>query len=195
MARRAPLAATRVRGRADAAAAAKQAAFEEQHRLKNQFRALDADEAQFLDEMRERQRRDEDAVRRQTEEGLRAFRERQRSSAAAAAGEAAWDEGAEEWAAPGRKRKRAAREREGIKGVRRRVSAGGSDAEGQAPAADAATKHEPPTKTAPAATAATRSEPAAKTAAAAAATKSEPPAKKAAAAALVDYASDDSDSD
>lgn len=36
--------------------AAKQAAFEEAHRLRNQFRALDDDEVGFLDEVRERER-------------------------------------------------------------------------------------------------------------------------------------------
>ena len=49
--------------------AAKQAAFEEQNKIKNQFRALDDDEADFLDEVRERKRRAEEAVKRETEEG------------------------------------------------------------------------------------------------------------------------------
>ncbi|KAJ6445712.1 cytochrome b-c1 complex subunit 9, mitochondrial [Purpureocillium lavendulum] len=111
---------------------AKQAAFEEQNRLKNQFRALDDDEVKFLDDVRARQQREEEAVRRATEEGLRAFRERQKSGGgggeeeALAAAEGLGDAGdEEEWGATaGRKRKRAARERDGLKGVRRRTSDG-----------------------------------------------------------------------
>ncbi|GAB1319177.1 hypothetical protein MFIFM68171_09387 [Madurella fahalii] len=54
--------------------AAKQAAFEEAHRLRNQFRALDDDEVDFLDGVRRARREEEERVRRETEEGLRAFR-------------------------------------------------------------------------------------------------------------------------
>ncbi|PFH58048.1 hypothetical protein XA68_14234 [Ophiocordyceps unilateralis] len=56
--------------------AAKQAAFEEKHRLKNQFRALDDDEAEFLDDVRERSRLEEERVKKETEERVRAFHAR-----------------------------------------------------------------------------------------------------------------------
>lgn len=114
-------------------AAAKQAAFEEQNKIRNQFRALDDDEIDFLDDVLAKKRLEEERVRRETEEGLRAFRQRQletehengmTAAAAAAAkeggdGAATQNEGrevkkegkeeeaeAEDWAAA-RKRKRA----------------------------------------------------------------------------------------
>ncbi|KFA76767.1 hypothetical protein S40288_08669 [Stachybotrys chartarum IBT 40288] len=102
--------------------AAKQAAFEEQTKVRNQFRALDDDEIDFLDEVRERRRKEEDEVRRQTEEGLKAFRERQQQSSgggATATAAAREDEDTEAWAA-GRKRKRN-KERDS-KGVKRKTS-------------------------------------------------------------------------
>ncbi|KAK4641062.1 hypothetical protein QC761_609010 [Podospora bellae-mahoneyi] len=55
--------------------AAKQAEFEEKNKLKNQFRALDEDEIDFLDEVERRRREEEERRRREEEEGLRAFRE------------------------------------------------------------------------------------------------------------------------
>ncbi|KAF4510621.1 hypothetical protein G6O67_002497 [Ophiocordyceps sinensis] len=114
--------------------AAKQAAFEEKHKLKNQFRPLDDDEAGFLDEVRERARLDEERVRRETEEGLRAFRRRQRAGDEGG-GPARRHEGGDEvegggWEV-GRKRKRVARERV-IKGLGRRV---GGEGPGHAPGA------------------------------------------------------------
>ncbi|UKZ46617.1 hypothetical protein TrVGV298_000822 [Trichoderma virens] len=60
--------------------AAKQAAFEEQNKLKNQFRALDDDEIEFLDEVRAKERAEEERARREVEEGLKAFRTRQKST-------------------------------------------------------------------------------------------------------------------
>ncbi|OHE94919.1 hypothetical protein CORC01_09838 [Colletotrichum orchidophilum] len=54
--------------------AAKQAAFEEANKIRNQFRALDDDEIDFLDEVRASKRAAEEKVRRETEEGLAAFR-------------------------------------------------------------------------------------------------------------------------
>ncbi|PHH63813.1 hypothetical protein CDD81_5470 [Ophiocordyceps australis] len=89
-------------------AAAKQEAFEEQHRLRNQFRALDDDEAAFLDEVRERQAREENAQRQETERGLREFREKQRQGASGGALEE--NEASEDWGVS-RKRKRAVRAR------------------------------------------------------------------------------------
>lgn len=79
--------------------AAKQAAFEEANKIKNQFRPLDDDEIDFLDEVRDRRRQEEERLRRETEEGLRGFRERQKLSGK---GEGPAEEDAEEKdAAPG----------------------------------------------------------------------------------------------
>ncbi|KAI5926265.1 N-terminal domain of NEFA-interacting nuclear protein NIP30-domain-containing protein [Camillea tinctor] len=108
--------------------AAKQAAFEEQNRIRNQFRALDDDEIEFLDGVRDGQREEEDRVKRETEAGLASFRRAQNSSTTIAEGGDAEEE-EESWgagAAAGRKRKRD-RERE-IKGVvKRRTSAAGKN--------------------------------------------------------------------
>lgn len=57
--------------------AAKQEAFEEAARLKNQYRGLDDDEADFLDSVLEATRRKEAEVRKDTLEQLDAFRRRQ----------------------------------------------------------------------------------------------------------------------
>ncbi|EFX01842.1 hypothetical protein CMQ_8308 [Grosmannia clavigera kw1407] len=57
--------------------AAKQAAFDEAHRLKNQFRPLDEDEVDFLDSILASSRAEEERVRRETQEGLDKFREEQ----------------------------------------------------------------------------------------------------------------------
>ena len=59
---------------------AKQEAFEESIKLKNQFRTLDDGEADFLDSVLEGERAREATVRRETVEGLEAFR-KQRESA------------------------------------------------------------------------------------------------------------------
>lgn len=96
--------------------AAKQAAFEEANKIKNQFRALDEDEIDFLDEVKARQRAEEERVRREMEEGVRAFRERQRGRGEkiaedGAGGEEEGDEAGVEWAAStGRKRKHKGKE-------------------------------------------------------------------------------------
>ncbi|CAH0059726.1 unnamed protein product [Clonostachys solani] len=104
--------------------AAKQAAFEEQSRLKNQFRALDDDEIEFLDEVRQKKRKEEQAVKRETEEGLKAFRAAQKGSGGSA-GAGAGTEKVEEpvmetesWGV-GRKRKRL-KERE-VKGLKKKA--------------------------------------------------------------------------
>ncbi|KIX04678.1 uncharacterized protein Z518_05548 [Rhinocladiella mackenziei CBS 650.93] len=54
--------------------AAKQEAFEESIKLKNQFRALDDDEVEFLDSVLESSRAKEHAVKQETVEQLEAFR-------------------------------------------------------------------------------------------------------------------------
>ncbi|KAI9829139.1 MAG: hypothetical protein M1832_000162 [Thelocarpon impressellum] len=110
--------------------AAKQDAFEESIRLKNQFRSLDEDEVEFLDSVLESTRAKEDAVRRETTEQLGLFRRQQEEADAAAlllqadAGAAApegigspvLDEG--QWATSGRKRKKGPADKEGGHGVR-----------------------------------------------------------------------------
>lgn len=108
--------------------AAKQAAFEEQNRIKNQFRALDDDEVDFLDEVRQKKRQEEELVKKETEQGLRAFREAQKDRGEPGAEEDGGgleekqNDGQEESWGVGRKRKRA-REKE-VKGVRRKASEG-----------------------------------------------------------------------
>ncbi len=54
--------------------AAKQEAFEESIRLKNQFRALDDDEVEFLESVLESSKAKENAVKQETAEQLEAFR-------------------------------------------------------------------------------------------------------------------------
>ncbi|KAI2621824.1 hypothetical protein GGR54DRAFT_83131 [Hypoxylon sp. NC1633] len=136
--------------------AAKQAAFEEQNRIRNQFRALDDDEIDFLDGVRDGVRSEEERVRRETEDRLRGFREAQKSGrlSAAGAGDAEADTagGGDEvedgvgqdgdveavavaWTASGKKRKRNEKERDKgvrggiIKGVKRRASENEKDGE------------------------------------------------------------------
>ena len=58
-------------------AAAKQDAFEESIRLKNQFRNLDEDEVEFLDSVLESTRNREQAVKKETREQLELFRRQQ----------------------------------------------------------------------------------------------------------------------
>ncbi|KAK5987333.1 hypothetical protein PT974_11459 [Cladobotryum mycophilum] len=124
--------------------AAKQAAFEEQNRIKNQFRALDDDEIEFLDEVRAKERQEEERVKKETEQGLKAFRERRKIGGGAAEGDEPSntpekhddaDVGDEEWAVGGRKRKRV-KEREVVKGVKRKTT------EESAPAASPPKKEE-----------------------------------------------------
>jgi N-terminal domain of NEFA-interacting nuclear protein NIP30. len=60
--------------------AAKQAALEEARRLRNQFRALDNDEVEFLEGIRAREREESERVRNEVERGLEKFREERRKS-------------------------------------------------------------------------------------------------------------------
>lgn len=86
---------------------AKQEAFEEKSRLKNQFRSLDDDEVDFLDSVLESTRAKEAAVKKDTAEQLEAFR-RQREKAEKVLREPSEvvEEGqGEDWTAP-RKRRR-----------------------------------------------------------------------------------------
>ncbi|KAF7118266.1 hypothetical protein CNMCM5793_007682 [Aspergillus hiratsukae] len=89
---------------------AKQEAFEEKIKLKNQFRSLDEDEVEFLDSIMESTRAQEAAVKKETAEQLELFR-RQREEAEKAllenpsAGVVPSNEG-EDWKIPARKRRR-----------------------------------------------------------------------------------------
>ncbi|OLN87888.1 Protein FAM192A [Colletotrichum chlorophyti] len=113
--------------------AAKQAAFEEQNRIKNQFRALDDDEIEFLDEVRSSARAEEERVRREMEEGLEAFRRARGvkrggdgdDTAPAPAPPTGGDGVGEEWAFGPRKRRKGREVRFGLK----KEKTGGENAE------------------------------------------------------------------
>ncbi|SMR44679.1 unnamed protein product [Zymoseptoria tritici ST99CH_1A5] len=64
--------------------AAKQDAFEESIKLRNQFQALDEDDVEFLDSVLESTRKQEAAVRKQTREELEAFKRQQQEAEQAA---------------------------------------------------------------------------------------------------------------
>ncbi|KAI1456403.1 hypothetical protein F4805DRAFT_458827 [Annulohypoxylon moriforme] len=120
--------------------AAKQAAFEEQNRIRNQFRALDDDEIEFLDGVQDERRVEEERIKRETEERLARFREAQKKSTSAGPaddnaeedrGEGVVDSGGNgdgsiedpvSWGATGKKRKRDKESKSIVKGVKRRVS-------------------------------------------------------------------------
>ncbi|OJD38705.1 nefa-interacting nuclear protein nip30 [Diplodia corticola] len=109
--------------------AKKQEAFEESIKLKNQFRALDEDEAEFLDSVLESTRAKEAALKKETTEQLDAFRRHQEEveRAARLTGATDGDQPAEEehWASAGRKRKKA-RDKESLMGIKiRRTSSVG----------------------------------------------------------------------
>jgi FAM192A/Fyv6, N-terminal domain len=96
--------------------AAKQEAFEENLRLKNQFRSLDDDEVDFLDSVLESTREKEQQVKRETAEQLEAFRkqreaaEKQLSESRAVADTSSQPDSLaqeESWATSSRKRRRA----------------------------------------------------------------------------------------
>jgi hypothetical protein len=110
--------------------AAKQDAFEEANKLKNQFRSLDEDEIEFLDSVLESTRAEELRVKKETAEGLEMFRKQQEEAdkklragiiidtdiqGSPTEEEGQWTSGA------ARKRKRQ-REKEGLKGVKLRKS-------------------------------------------------------------------------
>ncbi|KAF2813515.1 uncharacterized protein BDZ99DRAFT_412327, partial [Mytilinidion resinicola] len=102
--------------------AAKQEAFEEANRFKNQFRALDDEEVEFLDAVLESERAKEAAIRKETREQLDSFRKQQEEAEKAALAEgdtAIPDE--EQLFAAGRKRKKG-KEKEPLRGVKLRKS-------------------------------------------------------------------------
>lgn len=120
-------------------AAAKQEAFEESIRLKNQFRSLDEDEVEFLDSVLESTRTREEEIRRETAEQLDLFRRQQEEADKALLVEAAVDgdgvggvggDGAvegEQWVVSGKKRRKG-RERQVLKGVKTRKTSAAADA-------------------------------------------------------------------
>lgn len=113
--------------------AAKQEAFEESIRLKNQFRNLDEDEIEFLDSVLESTRAQEAAIKRETDEQLDLFRRQQEEvdkalsintddvdDAIVLGNHNSPTSTESQWAINARKRKRT--EREGLKGVKIRKS-------------------------------------------------------------------------
>lgn len=105
---------------------AKQEAFEEKSRLKNQFRSLDEDEVDFLDSVLESTRAKEAAVKRETAEQLEAFH-RQREEAQKALLESTSPEAApvkgDQWTALARKRRNDKHRNALISGKKRKASA------------------------------------------------------------------------
>ncbi len=113
---------------------AKQEAFEESIRLKNQFRSLDEDEVEFLDSVLESTRAKEAAVKKETTEQLDLFRKQQEEADKAlliadtndertsvGAGSGSPIAGEEHWVINGRKRKKG-KEKEVLRGVKLRKS-------------------------------------------------------------------------
>lgn len=108
---------------------AKQEAFEESIRLKNQFRNLDEDEIEFLDSVLESTRAKEEAVKKETTEQLDIFRRQQEEADKAIMSEAVGvgdtspvggiPPGESQWAINARKRKRA-KGREALLGAKLR---------------------------------------------------------------------------
>ena len=89
---------------------AKQEAFEEKIKLKNQFRSLDEDEVEFLDSVLESTRAQEAAVKKETAEQLEVFRQQREEAEKALLEDTSADvapsaEG-EDWKIPSRKRRR-----------------------------------------------------------------------------------------
>ncbi|RDW76362.1 PSME3-interacting protein [Aspergillus mulundensis] len=89
---------------------AKQEAFEEKIKLKNQFRALDDDEVDFLDSILESTRAQEATVKKETAEQLEAFRRQREEAEKAHLEDASKDippaAEAEDWKIASRKRRR-----------------------------------------------------------------------------------------
>lgn len=119
--------------------AAKEEAFQESIKLRNQFRNLDEDEVEFLDSVLESTRKKEEEVKKETSEQLDLFR-RQREEkdkellesaeeAGGKVGSPTAGEARSPWAVNARKRKRAKEnDRAGLKGVKRRESSSTGEA-------------------------------------------------------------------
>lgn len=130
---------------------AKQEAFEEKIKLKNQFRSLDEDEVDFLDSIMESTRAQEAAVKKETIEQLEVFRRQREEAEKALMEDTTADvvpaaEG-EDWKIPARKRRRDKNKNLLIPGKKRK-SMGGDGAEEGAPAKELKSdKHANETKT------------------------------------------------
>ena len=119
--------------------AAKEEAFQESIKLKNQFRNLDEDEVEFLDSVLESTRKKEEEVKKETSEQLDLFRRQQEEKdkelleggeeAEAKAGSPTTGESQSSWAVNARKRKRAKEnEKAGLKGLKLRKSSSTAEA-------------------------------------------------------------------
>jgi hypothetical protein len=85
---------------------------------------LDDDEIGFLDEVSEARRAEEERVRRETEDGLAAFRAARAAESLAEAPPDAGDAAGAEWTGVGAARRRKREARVAIKGVKRKASDG-----------------------------------------------------------------------
>ncbi|CAG8886211.1 unnamed protein product [Penicillium egyptiacum] len=132
---------------------AKQEAFEEKSRLKNQFRSLDEDEVEFLDSVLESTRAKEAAVKRETAEQLEAFHRRREEAQKALLESTSLNmtpEQGEEWTALARKRRKDKHRNSLIAGKKRKASVtentagkgiqNGTDSQNQAGAGGSSTK-------------------------------------------------------
>ena len=119
--------------------AAKEEAFQESIKLKNQFRNLDEDEVEFLDSVLESTRKKEEEVKRETSEQLDLFRRQQEEKdkelldggeeADGKAGSLTAGESQSSWAVNARKRNRAKEsDRAGLKGLKIRKSSSTGEA-------------------------------------------------------------------
>lgn len=132
--------------------AAKQEAFEESIRLKNQFRSLDEDEVEFLDSLLESTRAKEAALKKETAEQLELFHRQREEAEKAVINEEDANEASragagspteeEQWLIPGRKRRRA-KEKESFPGVKLR-KASSIDAKAQSLAEESSKSKCPP---------------------------------------------------
>ncbi|TLD34755.1 hypothetical protein E2P81_ATG04920 [Venturia nashicola] len=123
---------------------AKEEAFAEANRLKNQFRAIDEDEADFLESVLESTRAQEDAIRKETAESLAAFRKQQEEKEKAAldlSDSGNLVDGEETWHFSSKKRKKG-KPKEFLKGIKLRKTSS-TDSPSEALAKDAASA--PPT--------------------------------------------------
>lgn len=104
---------------------AKQEAFEEKTRLKNQFRALDEDEVEFLDSLLESTRTQEASIKKETAEQLEVFhRQREQAEKALVEGTSEKPSAEEEnWTIPARKRRREKNKNLLLPGKKRKSSA------------------------------------------------------------------------
>ena len=134
-------------------AAAKEEAFQESIRLKNQFRNLDEDEVEFLDSVLESTRVKEQAVKKETSEQLDLFRRQQEEAekalldegikASDAAASPTGPSSDTQWALNAKKRKRA-KEDKGLKGLKMRKSS--STIEGPSSLSDKSTNDQSPSQ-------------------------------------------------